>query len=51
MIRSRRSTAQPKYFEDHIRLQGEVQWYLEGPEELIRQAASALAGVCEQHYI
>jgi hypothetical protein len=47
-IHSRHSTVQPNYFEDHIRLQGEVQWYLQGPEELIRQAASALAGVCEQ---
>lgn len=47
-IRSRRSTVQPEKIVDHMRVQGEVQWYLEGPEELIQQAASALAGVCEQ---
>jgi predicted component of viral defense system (DUF524 family) len=47
-IRSRHSTVQPEDLGDHIRLQGEVQWYLEGPEELVQQAVSALAGVCER---
>ena len=47
-IRSRRSTIQPEYVADHIRVQGEVLWYLEGSAELIQQVASALAGLCEQ---
>lgn len=47
-IRPRASTVQPEDLGDHLRIQGEVQWYLEGPEELIRQAASALAGLCER---
>jgi hypothetical protein len=47
-IRSRRSTIQPEYVADHIRVQGEILWYLEGSAELIQQVASALAGLCEQ---
>lgn len=47
-ISPRRSTIQPDKLADHMRVQGEVQWYLEGPEELIQQAASALTGLCEQ---
>lgn len=47
-IRPRHSIIQPEYLADHMRVQGEVLWYLEGPGELIQQAASALAGLCEQ---
>ena len=48
-IRSRYSMERPEELGDHIlRLQGEVQWYLEGPREFIQQAESALAGVCER---
>jgi hypothetical protein len=47
-IRSRQSTVLPEYVDDHIRVQGEVPWYLEGSADLIEQAADALAGVCER---
>jgi predicted component of viral defense system (DUF524 family) len=47
-LHSRRSTEQPEKVAEHLRVQGEVQWYLEGSAELIQQAASALAGVYEQ---
>lgn len=46
-IRPRRPGIQPESLANHILLQGEEQWYLEGSEELIEQAASALEGLCE----